>query len=62
MMPELPRPVADYLAADNADDPELLAECFAEDARVYDEEHDYLGLAAIKVWKQEVKEKYRYVM
>jgi hypothetical protein len=59
---ELPRPVAAYLAADNADDPELLDECFAVDARVYDEEHDYRGLEAIKAWKRDAKKKYRYVM
>lgn len=59
---ELPRPVAVYLAADNADDPDLLDNCFTADARVHDEEHDYRGLEAIKTWKREVKEKYRYVM
>jgi hypothetical protein len=62
MTPELPRPVAVYLEADNTDDPDLLDDCFTADALVHDEERDYRGLAAIKAWKRAVKAKYRYVM
>jgi hypothetical protein len=62
MTPDLPRPVAGYLAADRAGDTTTLANYFATDALVHDEEHDYRGLDAIKAWKQDVRAKYRYVM
>jgi hypothetical protein len=62
MTPELPRPVAAYLAADNAKDTTTLAGYFADDALVHDEDRDYRGLDAIRAWKQEVQAKYRYVM
>jgi hypothetical protein len=40
----------------------MLALCFADDARVHDENSDYRGLDAIRAWKQETDAKYRYVM
>jgi hypothetical protein len=62
MTRDLPRPVAAYLAADNAHDTSTLAAYFAADARVHDEDRDYRGLDAIRAWKQEAQAKYRYVM
>jgi hypothetical protein len=59
---DLPRAVAAYLAADKARDTASLAGYFATDALVYDEDHNYRGLDAIRSWKQEVQAKYRYVM
>jgi len=59
---DLPRPVASYLAAETARDPDMLARCFADDALVHDEDHDYRGLDAIRSWKREVQAKYQYVM
>jgi hypothetical protein len=57
----LPRPVAIYLAAVKAKDADMLALCFADDARVHDENSDYRGLDAIRAWKQETDaSKYRY--
>src|SRR5690349_16659165 len=58
----LPKPIADYLAAVEAKDTEMLALCFADDALVHDEGRDYRGLDAIKSWKQETQTKYKYVM
>jgi SnoaL-like domain len=58
----LPKPVAIYLAAVQAKDVDMLALCFADDARVHDENSDYRGLDAIKAWKRETDAKYRYVM
>jgi SnoaL-like domain len=58
----LPRPVATYLAAVKAKDTQMLVLCFADDARVHDENRDYQGLDAIRAWKQETDAKYRYVM
>jgi hypothetical protein len=59
---KLPKPVATYLAAVAAKDADMLPLCFADDARVHDENHEYRGLDAIKSWKQETDAKYRYVM
>jgi len=58
----LPGPVATYLAAVKAKNADMLALCFADDARVHDENRDYRGLDAIRAWKQETDAKYRYVM
>lgn len=58
----LPTPVATYLAAEKAKDPDMLALCFADDALVHDEDRDYRGLDAIRSWKREADAKYRYVM
>jgi SnoaL-like protein len=58
----LPRPVATYLTAEKAKDPDMLDLCFAEDALVHDERRDYRGLDAIKSWQREAEGKYRYVV
>ena len=58
----LPKAVATYVAAEKAKDVEMLALCFAADARVFDEDHDYRGLDAIMGWKRETNVKYNYVM
>jgi hypothetical protein len=55
-------PVAIYLSAVKAKDPDRLALCFAADARVHDENREYQGLDAIKAWQQEAHAKYHYVM
>lgn len=59
---DLPAPVAVYLAAEKEKDTEMLALCFAEDARVFDEKNDHRGIAAIQAWKREANAKYNYVM
>jgi hypothetical protein len=58
----LPRPVAIYLAAVQAKDVDTLALCFADDARVHDENREYRGLEAIRAWKRETDAKYQYVL
>jgi hypothetical protein len=60
MIPELPRPVATYLAAERANDTDRLVGCFADDGLVHDEARDYRGRDAIRTWKQAVDAKYRY--
>ncbi len=57
---DLPVPITVYLAAENRDDPEPLGECFADDAEVRDENRTIHGLAAIKAWKTETKQKYQH--
>jgi SnoaL-like domain len=56
---DLPRPIANYFAADE-DGAETLSQCFTEDAVVKDEGHTYKGRAAIKEWKARASEKYQY--
>ena len=59
---DLPEPVAVYIAAENRGDPELLEQCFADDAVVRDEGKTIQGLAAIKRWKAETRKKYRHTV
>ena len=55
----LPKPVAAYFIADEADG-EAVARCFTDDAVVKDEGHAYNGRAAIKKWKEDASAKYVY--
>jgi hypothetical protein len=55
----LPRPVADYFIADEADG-DAVSRCFVDDAVVKDEGHTYNGRAAIKKWKEDASAKYEY--
>jgi SnoaL-like protein len=61
-MTKLPAPIAIYITAENRDDTEALAQCFAENAVVRDEGKTIEGLAAIKQWKAEAKKKYQHTM
>src|SRR4029077_11064513 len=49
---EVPTPVAAYLAAEEAKDPDALSRCFTEDGTVHDEGRDYRGREAIPQWNQ----------
>jgi len=57
---ELPEPIAAYIAAENGQDTEVLAQCFADHAVVRDEGRTIEGLQAIKEWKAETKKKYNH--
>jgi SnoaL-like domain len=57
---DLPRPIALYVAAENAGETALLDECFTAAATVRDEGQTYRGLAAIREWKAETKRKYKH--
>mgnify|MGYP001317705962 CR=1 FL=1 len=59
MILDLPRPAADYFAADTVDS-EAVAECFTGNAVVKDEGHTYQSRAAIKKWKADASVKYQY--
>jgi ketosteroid isomerase-like protein len=59
---DLPTPIAIYIAAENRGDAEALAQCFAEDAVVRDENQTIEGLAAIKQWKTETTKKYQHTI
>lgn len=56
----LPKPIADYFAADTADGV-AVAKCFSADAMVIDEKKTYRGRDAIAAWKSEASAKYDYV-
>ncbi len=56
----LPKPVADYFAADAGDSP-TIASCFTADAIVIDERQTYEGRDAIARWKAEASTRYDYV-
>jgi hypothetical protein len=55
----LPKPVAAYFIADEADG-EAVSRCFVDDAVVKDEGQTYNGRAAIKKWKEDASAKYEY--
>ncbi len=59
---QLPAPVESYLSAEKAKDADRLASCFADDAVVHDEGHDYRGVDAIRAWKRQADAKYQYVL
>jgi len=59
---DLPTPIATYVVAENSGDPEVLTQCFAEDAIVRDEDKTIEGLAAIKQWKAETRKKYQHTI
>jgi ketosteroid isomerase-like protein len=56
---KLIEPVANYIAAANAQDIEAVTENFSEDAVVRDEGQNRQGIAAIRQWAVEVSMKYR---
>jgi len=62
MSVNLPTPVAIYITAANRGETEALAECFAGSAVVRDEGKTIEGLAAIKKWMAETKQKYQHTI
>jgi SnoaL-like protein len=58
----LPTAIALYIAAENRDDTEAMAQCFDEHAVVQDEGKTIKGLAAIQRWKAETKKKYQHTV
>ena len=62
MIDNLPKPIALYIAAENSGDTETLDQCFAENAIVKDESQAIEGLAAIRKWKAETRQKYQHIV
>ena len=62
MITSLPTPIAAYIEAENSGDTDALAQCFAEQAVVRDENQTSEGLAAIKQWKAETRKKYQHTI
>jgi SnoaL-like protein len=62
MPADLPTPIATYIGATNRGQTEALGQCFAESAVVRDEGNTIEGLAAIKKWMVETKQKYQHTI
>ena len=62
MAPDLPAPIARYIAAENDADPDAAAASFAEHATVRDEGRTMTGRAAIRQWKADTGKKYRHTI
>ena len=56
---ELPAPIASYFASETTDS-QAVAQCFATDALVVDERHEYSGRAAIAAWNAGATAKYSF--
>jgi hypothetical protein len=59
---DLPRPVAEYFAADHARDAHAQARCFADDGVVHDEGGTFRGTEAIREWSTATREKYHHTV
>jgi hypothetical protein len=59
---QLPAPIDLYVRIENTGNVAALSECFATDARVFDEGRTYQGLAAIREWKAETRKKYGHTV
>jgi hypothetical protein len=59
---ELPKPIANYFAADAGQSAEAIAECFSPAAVVKDEGDTYMGRDAIRQWKDRSSAKYTYTV
>jgi hypothetical protein len=59
---QLPRIIANYLAAERLADSEAVARCFSANAEVRDEGRTVRGLAAIKQWNLDARTKYQYTV
>jgi len=56
------KPVAAYLAAEQAKDAEQLSLCFTADGPVRDEGRDHRGREAIRTWHEAANQNYRYTV
>jgi ketosteroid isomerase-like protein len=62
MAVDMPEPIAQYMAAEEAKDADALSRCFTEDGTVHDEGQYYHGRDSIRQWKHAADAKYRYVL
>src|SRR5258705_8727432 len=59
---KLPKPVAEYFAAEKAHDAHALAQCFVDDGVVQDEGGTFRGITAIRDWNAAAQEKYHHTV
>lgn len=58
----LPKPIAEYFAAEKAGDAARLARCFANDGVVHDEGGTFTGTVAIERWNAAARAKYHHTV
>lgn len=58
-IPELAPAIVAYITAANTRDTSAIAQCFAEDANVFDEGQHQIGAAAIARWMEDTGRRYR---
>lgn len=56
----LPDVLITYFEGVNQQNVNMVVSCFKEDATVYDEKVDIIGIDAIRAWVTETQEKYQY--
>jgi ketosteroid isomerase-like protein len=59
---DLPKPVAEYFAADHTGDAHALARCFADDSVVHDEGGTFRGTEEIRDWSAAARKKYHHTV
>ena len=62
MKPTLAPEIANYIAADHANDADRFGRCFTEQALVRDEGHSHHGRAEIQNWHVASKAKYQHAI
>ena len=58
----LPKPIAEYFAAEQAGDAAQLARCFVSDGVVHDEGGTFTGTVAIEQWNAVARAKYHHTV
>ena len=58
----LPKPIAEYFAAEKAGDAAWLASCFVSDGVVHDEGGTFTGTVAIERWNAAARAKYHHTV
>ncbi len=58
----LPKPIAEYFAAEKAGDAARLARCFVSDGVVHDEGGTFSGTIAIERWNAAARGKYHHIV
>ena len=59
---DLPKPVAEYFAADHTRDAHALARCFVDNGVVHDEGGTFRGTEAIRDWSASTRETYHHTV
>ena len=59
---DLPKPIAEYFAADHTRDAQALARCFVDDGVVRDEGGTFRGTNAIRDWSAAARDKYHHTV
>jgi ketosteroid isomerase-like protein len=59
---DLPKPIAEYFAADHTRDAQALARCFVDDGVVHDEGGTFRGTKAIRDWSAAARERYHHTV